>query len=623
MSNRTYLMGLWLCLASLWSWPARSHALEGLEPDHPRLLADDARFVAIRAMCSDDPLARDWYAGLLQKGEKMLREPVVRYHLRDGRRLLYECRDMNDRVLTLALLYRIKPDDRYLARIWADLDAAAGFPNWNPDHFLDVAEMALGFAIGYDWLYDDWTPSQRQTLRDAIIAHGLRPGLEAYDEGAWWTKTTINWNQVCNGGLITAALAIADEEPELAAEMITRSVAALPRSMERYKLDGGYDEGPGYWAYGTTYNALAIACLESALGHSFGLAQSEGFAATATFPIHLTGPTNMVFNFADGREPALASPTLFFLATRYGLPKCAQYAAAHNRGKALDLLWYDPSLLRIEAADLPMSVLYRKVGVAALRSAWGNPDAMYLAVKAGHMPSGHGQMDLGSFIFEDRGVRWMIDLGADDYNLPGYSDQRPDGLRWHYYRNRAEGHNTLVVNPGHVCDQRADASAPVRLEGSFVHVDLSAVYGLAAKRRFDFCPDKSFVEITDTLAADEPAKVWWFAHTRAQIHLADDGRAAILEQDGKRLRVQIESPALARFTVMSAKPLPTSPSPEGQNPNDGSEKLNTAPGSNHVIRGETPRYGAPDPAKATRKLAICLTDVRNTTLRVRLSPADE
>jgi hypothetical protein len=48
-----------------------------------------------------------------------------------------------------------------------------------------------------------------------------------------------------------------------------------------------------------------------------------------------------------------------------------------------------------------------------------------------------------------RGVRWFVDLGADNYNLPGYFG----GQRWNYYRMRAESHNTLVLNPTDQPDQ--------------------------------------------------------------------------------------------------------------------------------------------------------------------------
>ena len=46
-----------------------------------------------------------------------------------------------------------------------ELRAAAAFPDWNPSHFLDTAEMTHAFAIGYDWLYEGLGPEARGVQR--------------------------------------------------------------------------------------------------------------------------------------------------------------------------------------------------------------------------------------------------------------------------------------------------------------------------------------------------------------------------------------------------------------------------------------------------------------------------
>ncbi|MFN3168287.1 MAG: heparinase II/III family protein [Phycisphaeraceae bacterium] len=598
--------------------PRASRPLDTLRPERPRVLARRADFERVRALVKADPLAKRWYAELRQRGEAMLDEPVTRYELRDGRRLLYESRETLDRVLTLSMLDWIERDDRYRDRIWQDLEAAAAFEDWNPDHFLDVAEMAFAFAIAYDWMYHAWTREQRDTIVNAIETLAIRPALEAYSENAWWTRTRINWNQVCNGGLITAALALADHKPGVANWMLERSLGALPRSMGRYAPDGGYDEGPGYWSYGTLYNVVAIAALQSATARDFGLSDAEGFNATGDFPLQMTGPTEMSFNFGDGGTRPTRSPAMFYLARRFEQPAWARYAAEHNRGSALDLLWYDPDLAKSEAKPRPLGVAFRSAGVAVMRSAWDDPDAWFVGVKGGWADHGHAQHDLGSFILERHGVRWLIDLGADDYNLPGYFASQHNGARWRYYRNRAEGHNTLVINPSkdQLMQQAHDARVPVTYDDFTIHADLSHAYRADAQRAITLDRDNDRVRVVDTLSFDAPAEVWWFAHTRARVALAEDGRSATLTRGGEALRVRLVAPADARFTLMDARPLPTSPDPEGQNPNDGSEKINPVTGAKHVKRGELPRFGDPDPEQAVRKLAIRLTDVKDTRVEV-------
>src|SRR6476646_8484236 len=111
-------------------------------------------------------------------------------------------------------------DKQFAERARQEMLAAAGFDDWDPNHFLDVAEMTAALAIGYDWLFDTLSPEDRASIKTAIIEKGLKPGLAAYEKGEWWTKVSHNWANVCAGGLSLGALAIADEEPEIARRVL-------------------------------------------------------------------------------------------------------------------------------------------------------------------------------------------------------------------------------------------------------------------------------------------------------------------------------------------------------------------------------------------------------------------
>ena len=49
-------------------------------------------------------------------------------------------------------------------------------------------------------------------------------------------------NQVCNGGMIAASIAIADKDPQLAAKTISRSLDGMPYALQEYFPDGVYPE---------------------------------------------------------------------------------------------------------------------------------------------------------------------------------------------------------------------------------------------------------------------------------------------------------------------------------------------------------------------------------------------
>ncbi len=139
--------------------PERDRILETLKPNHPRLISEE-RIERIRQAIQEDRVAQKiWREVLTFPDQTLSVEPSV-YELRDGRRLLYVSREALDRIRALALVYMITGDKLYVERAWAELEAVANFRHWHPAHFLDLAEMTHAVAIGYDWLYDQWTPEQ-------------------------------------------------------------------------------------------------------------------------------------------------------------------------------------------------------------------------------------------------------------------------------------------------------------------------------------------------------------------------------------------------------------------------------------------------------------------------------
>src|SRR5690606_35718369 len=54
----------------------------------------------------------------------------------------------------------------------------------------------------------------------------------------------------------------------------------------------------------------------------------------------------------------------------------------------------------------------------------------------------HAHLDLGTFVLDAQGVRWAIDVGRGDYNLPGYFG----GQRWSYFRINTHSHNAVLLD---------------------------------------------------------------------------------------------------------------------------------------------------------------------------------
>ena len=394
-------------------------------------------------------------------------------------------------------------------------------------------------------------------LRRAIVEKGLNQAIPIYQANRSWTKVEHNWNQVCNGGIAIGALAIAEEEPERAAYIVGRSVESIKRPWP-LRARGGWNEGPGYWHYATRYNVYYLAALESALGADFGLSALPGFSKAGDFRVYFSGPAG-TFNYADAHPGIGNASEMYWLARKFKQPVYAwdeRRRLAEARPDALDLIWYQPETASPKQAGWPLQRMFRGVEVGFLHSDWEDPNGVFFALKGGDNQANHSHLDLGTFVLDAGGVRWALDLGSDDYNMPQYFGK----LRWTYYRLRTESHNTVLIDGE---NQEPAAKAP--MSKPFV-VDLSAAYPAKVKQ---FIRQASLsgtrVVVRDDIEAPQPVEALWGMVTDAEISL--DGRRAELSKAGKKLAMEILSPADAVFEVVSAS------APPPQNPNRGAKKL--------------------------------------------------
>jgi uncharacterized protein YjdB len=552
----------------------------------PRLLAGAADFERIRQLTATDANMAGWYSLIKSSADQLLTEPASYYELRDGVRLLMVSRDVLERVKTLAMVYLISGDQVYAERAWDELAAAAAFPDWHPAHFLDTAEMTAAAAIGYDWLYDYLTAERRSILRSAIVEKGLMAARPFYQGKLDWTRRINNWNAVCNGGIGLGALAIAGDDPALEpliAEIIAGSMESLPIMLREYAPDGGWPEGPMYWEYGSSYLVYYLSSLEQSLGSDMGLSSMPGLADTVLFPIYMTGTTG-AFNFSDADAGYVVSPIVQWLADRFDDNRYIWFykqMAGRKNGGVLDMLWYQPE--RYAAAREPEELehSFSYVEAASMRSAWNDTQAAYVSFKVGDNQAPHGDLDIGSFVFDALGVRWFSDFGTENYNLPGYWDYSANGTRWNYYRKRAEAHNTLVINPHTGPDQNPLARAELGPVSSGAHdawsvIDMTPAYSqdiLSAKRGFRLDKKRMELVIQDEIISKAESDIRWQVHTQANVTVAADGKSAILHFRDRRLYLEIGSPSRGVFYTADALPLVSSPNPAGQKSNSGYKTL--------------------------------------------------
>lgn len=554
--------------------PKAADILARLRPGHPRLVLTNSRLAQLKKLAQTDKLLAKAVADVLAQAETQAGKPELVYR-KVGPRLLSVSRDCLNRMYYYGFAWRWTGDKKYLAKARASMLAVCAFKDWNPSHFLDTAEMSNAVGIGYDWFYDALDKRTRETIREGLIRLGMEPGLKAY-RGArygWWRKSGCNWNQVCNMGLSTGALAIADTDPACAGEILQNAVASLPIALANYAPDGAWGEGPGYWSYATRYTAYGLAAMDSALGTDFGLGDIPGLDQAGYFPIHTSGPTGVMFGFADVHSPVTRRnlPDLFWLAKRYNNPFFARIERemiATRKASPQDVIWYVPPAKAPPKPEL--AKLFRgPVPVAVFRTGWSNPDAIFLAVKAGYNEVSHAHLDLGQFELDALGVRWVRDLGSDNYNLPNYWGATQDAQRWKYYRLGTSSHSVINLDGENQNVQATTKFSDFLPDGKngFAVVNLTSAYTPKARsvRRGVRMLAGRAVLVQDELDLAKACQANWAITTDAKIKT--DGPAATLTLDGQTMTARILEPKGATFAAESAEQKPP------ENPNTGVSRL--------------------------------------------------
>jgi hypothetical protein len=454
------------------------------------------------------------------------------------------------------------------------MTAIAGFSDWNPSHFLDVAEMTMAMAIGYDWLYDQLSPAARTAIKEAIIQKGINPSLDE-QKNSNWLKAEHNWNQVCNAGMTYGALAIYEDNPVLARYIINRALRTITLSMADYAPDGAYPEGYGYWGYGTSFNVLFISAIEKALGKDFGLSERAGFLKTAGYLENMTGPSGRPFNYSEAGNGGGIQPAMFWFARRMQDPSLLWVErsrllgndfSAHVKDRLLPgiMLWgAGTSINNIQPPAATVWVGKGKNPVALMRTSWTDPNALFVGFKGGSVSVNHAHMDIGSFIMEAAGVRWAMDFGMQDYESLESKGiklfgRTQDAERWNVFRYNNFVHNTLTINNQL---QLVEGYAPITTSSAKpdnMHAvsDITAVYKgqLAKAMRSIAIINKKYVEVTDEITTTgKETTIRWTMLTPAQVALTGTNQAT-LTKDGKKLLLHVKAPGKVTMKTWSTDP---------------------------------------------------------------------
>ena len=546
---------------------------KNLRKSQPRLVFNAKIERNLKRKMKTDPVLQNMFEAIQLNAEMIFEKPLLT-RKKIGRRLLHTSREMLWRMNMLGFVYLMEKDQKMLDRINEEVIAVCNFSDWNPSHFLDVAEMSMAVAFALDWTVGDLPESTINLAKKALIEKGIKPSWPENGNTPGWANGRNNWNQVCNGGMIAASIAVADDEPELAAKTIHRALDGLPHALVEYGPDGVYPEGSTYWSYGTCFSVTTAAMLESAFGDDFGHFEYPAFKESATYRVMSNAPSGWYYNFADcgDKRRENGDVVLAWFAAKTGNKTFYEKERFLRNPKEMSVL------SRLSGAGMAWLSQYEEKTVVKNPTAWkgegsnpavfftggeNDPNLYYFGGKGGRGMVNHGNMDGGSFIFELYGVRWVVDPGNQSYHAlekTGFDlwGKCQDCERWTLLTKNNYGHSTLTIN-----NQLHKTEGLVTLtdfkpgENPQATFDMSATLGdlvSAASRTFIKDSPRSLVIEDEIEISDKTQLITWQLMTTAEIEFTKKG--AVLMKDGKQLNLEILSHPELTISTVSLDPPP-------------------------------------------------------------------
>ena len=554
---------------------------------HPRVIGTKKDFDIIRNNYKTDKNLNKMVNDIVKQADATMGAQPPAYALPDKQRILSQARTALGWFRNLSFAYQITGDEKYAEKCWEILQALLTFPDWNPSHMIDTAELVGGCAIAYDWCYDYWTEEQRQWIFERVKKLGMVPIYNQLMDiqttrYEWagandYAAAKSNFNTVINGSQMVGLTAFADRDPEFCFKALQEAMRSIEYTLLVYRPDGIWMESPGYWEYAASYVTRGLSSVINLTGNHYGFLDSQGLASTGRWLISQNS-YNGVNNFHDAGAGKFRPFAMAFFGKFYNddivSAVALDYAANQRRAEVEDAIWYVPGITA-SADDLPLDLYYEGFDTVGSRSSYSDPNGFYYATHGGLVTCYHSQYDVCSFVLDNMGVRWAHDLGSDDYNV-----RRDQNGFNKMYRDIAESHNLMVYNKQVPGQDKEGGATMLKWEskslGSIAVYDVTSVYASSvnkATRGFLVGDNRRSLTVRDEFNVKTKMPASWYMCTPADAEIVNNN-LVILKSQGKKLKLEIITNADSHtISYGPAQPLPSSPQIMGQNKNEGFYRL--------------------------------------------------
>ena len=260
-----------------------------------------------------------------------------------------------------------------------------------------------------------------------------------YEAPDWWKTCEHNWNHVCNGCIIRAALLLIDN-PNVLAHMVHGAIINMTYAIDGFTDDGGCVEGPGYWNYGFGNYLEAAYALYVKTDGELNLMEDEKIERISRYPLaaQISGPLRSTF--ADSGHGYTGALPALLINQFYEMPEllgtCQLHPDQTLRVHGMhELALYDGR--KVKATSDQKDYLLPDLGQVKLRGKSG----MTLMAIAGNNGVNHNHNDIGSFLLHQGDRLHLVDPGGPVYSAKTFSSKRYEIVYCNSF-----GHSVPVIN---------------------------------------------------------------------------------------------------------------------------------------------------------------------------------
>ena len=354
---------------------------------------------------------------------------------------------------------------------------AARWPDWNPGHALDSAQVATAVALAYGWSGHRLSATERAVVSGALATRMVLSYSCADGMLAGTRARTGNQNSVIATAATLAGIATRNDATAWGAVAVSDGTGALART----RLDDGSGRsvaaGPTVEGFMyTTYEAANLALLHATRWrNTAGAAVTGALTGTVAELDRLAAWTERCGTVADpdmedgwdyypwiDRPTALAAMAAAPGAGAHVLEMLAELQARDTLTVPERGTWPAPDGIAelvvsglAPASTAPPTVQSYASGSEGAGSHWGcaTHEGMHAVLGAAPNDAAHGHRDLGNVVVRHGDQEVLADLGQRDYGLGGVS---------YAWRPLTKAHNTVgVLQPDGRVIQRGQGSGTV------------------------------------------------------------------------------------------------------------------------------------------------------------------